>query len=50
MGAMAMLEYTTPEEFCKEITPEIQRAVGDLDNSIMQVITLADDTIEQYGR
>jgi C4-dicarboxylate-specific signal transduction histidine kinase len=50
MGAMAMLEYTTADEFCKEITPEIQRAVSDLDNSIMQVITLADETIEQYGR
>jgi len=50
MGAMAMLEYTTPEEFCKEITPEIQRAVGDLDNSIMQVITLADESIEQFSK
>jgi len=45
-----MLEYTTPEEFCKEITPEIQRAVGDLDNSIMQVITLADESIEQFSK
>ncbi len=50
MGAMAMLEYTTPEEFCQEITPEIKRAVSDLDNSIMQVITLADETIEQYDK
>ena len=50
MGAMAMLEYTTPDEFCKEITPEIKRAVSDLDNSIMQVITLADESIEQYSK
>ena len=49
MGAMTIMEHLTPEEFCKEITPEIDRAVKDLDNSIMQVITLADDTIELYG-
>ncbi len=49
MGAMTIMEYVTPEDFCKEITPEIERAVKDLDNSIMQVITLADDTIELYG-
>jgi tetratricopeptide (TPR) repeat protein len=50
MGAMSIMEHMTPEEFCKEITPEIDRAVKDLDNSIMQVITLADDTIELYGQ
>ncbi len=49
MGAMTIMEHLSPEEFCKEITPEIDRAVKDLDNSIMQVITLADDTIELYG-
>ncbi len=48
MGAMTIMEFLTPEEFCKDITPQINRAVEDLDNSIMQVITLADDTIELY--
>ncbi len=49
MGAMIVVDYMSPEEFYSEIWPQMGKAVNDLDTSIKDVITIADDTIKLYG-
>lgn len=49
MGAMIIQEYMSSEEFYNEVWPQMQKAVTDLDNSIKDVITIADDTVNLYG-
>lgn len=49
MGAMNIQEYMTNEEFYSEIWPGMRKAVTDLDNSIKDVITIADETVNMYG-
>lgn len=48
MGAMIIQEYLPGEEFYSEIWPQMQKAITDLDNSIKEVITLADETVVNY--
>ncbi len=48
-GAMIIQEYITSEEFYKDVWPQMQKAVTDLDNSIKEVISIADETVDLYG-
>ncbi len=49
MGAMYVMDYISPEEFYTDIWPQMGKAVDDLDRSIKEVITIADETITLYG-
>lgn len=49
MGAMYVMDYVSQEEFYGEIWPQMGKAVDDLDRSIKEVITIADETIVLYS-
>jgi signal transduction histidine kinase len=46
MGAMNIRELVSPKEFDEEIWPQMGKALLDLDNSIKQVVYLAEEVIE----
>ena len=48
MGAISISEFVSNEEFFSDIMPQMNRAAHDLDNCIMEVIKVADETIELY--
>jgi hypothetical protein len=45
MGAMNIKPDIDPQEYESEVWPQMQKAVTDLDNSIQDVIRLADETV-----
>jgi signal transduction histidine kinase len=45
-GAMVIQEYLPTEEFFEDIWPQMRKAVTDLDDSIKNVINIADETVE----
>ena len=45
MGVINIRDLVSPEEFNTEIWPQMQKAVTDLDNSIRDVVRIADETI-----
>jgi tetratricopeptide (TPR) repeat protein len=45
MGAMSIRDMIPAEEFDLEIWPQMAKAVTDLDNSIKEVVNIADETI-----
>ncbi|MBC7553337.1 MAG: hypothetical protein H7257_05110 [Taibaiella sp.] len=49
MGAMNIIDFITPEEFHNEIWPQMGKAVTDLDNSIKDVVKIADETVKLYS-
>jgi len=49
MGAMVIQEYISADEFYADIWPQMKKAVSDLDDSIKQVISIADETVDLYG-
>lgn len=49
MGAMNIHDYFSHEEFNKEIWPEMERAVQDLDIRIRAVINLAEESIKFHS-
>jgi signal transduction histidine kinase len=49
MGAMEIKDFISNEEFENEIWPLMKKATVDLDNSIREVVAIADETVELYG-
>ena len=47
LGLVAIMEDLTIEEFYEEVWPHVGRAATDLDNSIRNVIKVADETIKE---
>ena len=46
MGAMVIQEYISTEEFFEDIWPQMRKATTDLDTIIREVITRADEAVE----
>jgi C4-dicarboxylate-specific signal transduction histidine kinase len=49
LGAMIVKEYISEREFHDEIWPLMEKAANDLDNSIKDVISIAEETVGSYA-
>ncbi len=47
-GAMMIRDYMASEEFYREVWPQMQTAVTELDNNLKDVIKMADDAVGKY--